>query len=138
VHTPKTNGTSPLPTSDKAEKEKAKKKEKKELRKERERVERDTNEGGANTGSAGSPAPPPAGELSTADGVQENDSHSGLMSPATDSAGARTPTSRQQKRNPWTIFMRMSVSASEDEIREFFGEAKEGVSAPLDNQRDAF
>lgn len=52
----------------------------------------------------------------------------GVMSPATESTGARTPTSRRPARNPWTIFMRLQVPANEQEVRDFFGDAKNGVS----------
>lgn len=55
------------------------------------------------------------------------------MSPTagTDSPGVRTPTSRKPPRNPWTIYMKYSVQASEEEIRDFFGEAKGGVRSSL-------
>lgn len=54
----------------------------------------------------------------------------GALSPRTDSStGARTPTSRRQNRNPWTLFVRLPISATttDAEMREFFGEAKVGV-----------
>jgi len=54
-------------------------------------------------------------------------SDSGPLSPHTDSTGARTPTTRKQSRNPWTLFVRLPNPASEVELREFFGEAKGGV-----------
>lgn len=60
-----------------------------------------------------------------------------LKSPVTDggrdggSGGARTPKGTKPARNPWTIFMRMSVSANEGELKEFFGEAGAGVSPCL-------
>ena len=59
------------------------------------------------------------------------DAESTPLSPATagtDSPGTRTPTSRRPPRNPYTLFMRTSVPANEEEIRNFFGEAKSGVS----------
>ncbi|KAJ3999910.1 hypothetical protein F5050DRAFT_1804604 [Lentinula boryana] len=47
-----------------------------------------------------------------------------LKSPAsatgTLSGGARTPKSAKPPRNPWTIFMRMNVSATEADLREFY------------------
>ncbi|KAF5390075.1 hypothetical protein D9757_003751 [Collybiopsis confluens] len=52
-----------------------------------------------------------------------------LKSPAsvtgTLSGGTRTPKSNKPTRNPWTIFMRMTVSASETDLRNFYSE---GVS----------
>jgi len=58
------------------------------------------------------------------------ESESNPISPTagTDSPGVRTPMSRKPPRNPWTIYMKYSVQASEDEIREFFGEAKSGIT----------
>ncbi|KAI9507196.1 hypothetical protein F5148DRAFT_981701 [Russula earlei] len=55
-------------------------------------------------------------------------SDTGPVSPRTDSAGARTPTSRKQPRNPWTLFVRLPNPTSEPELREFFGEAKAGIT----------
>ncbi|KIK70083.1 hypothetical protein GYMLUDRAFT_34546 [Collybiopsis luxurians FD-317 M1] len=52
-----------------------------------------------------------------------------LKSPAsvsgTLSGGARTPKSNKPSRNPWTIFMRMTVPTTESDLRNFFAE---GVS----------
>lgn len=135
---PKVNGT-PAPPNDKAEKEKQKRKEKKE-RKDREKAER---EGRGEEGDGSVPASaeastpvqipksgketpisnPPEPSTSAAD----VDSHTGLKSPTTESTGARTPTSKRAPRNPWTVFMRMTVPANEAELREFFGEAKGGI-----------
>lgn len=55
-------------------------------------------------------------------------SDTGPQSPRTESTGTRTPTIRKQGRNhPWTLFVRQPNTANEDELREFFGEAKDGV-----------
>lgn len=120
--------------ADKAERDRAKKERKKE-RKQQERAERDAakeKEGGSkpptplpeNVSSpppakSGKGTPDPLGDVKIDDG--------GLTSPATESTGARTPTSRRPARNPWTIFMRMSEPAEESAVREFYGEAKAGV-----------
>lgn len=135
----KSNGA-PTPSTDKTEKEKQKKKEKKE-RKDREKADRETKEadepkeGGDLVLSApteqstrvhvpkSGKATPEASNSATAD----VDSHAGLKSPTTDSTGGRTPTSKRAPRNPWTLFMRMPVPANESELREFFGEAKDGI-----------
>jgi hypothetical protein len=62
--------------------------------------------------TAGSPAP---------------GSDAGPVSPRTDSTGIHTPTSRKPNRNPWTLFVRLPNATNETELREFFGEAKDGV-----------
>jgi hypothetical protein len=137
---PKANGAPPA-SADKAEKEKQKRKEKKE-RKERERTEREAKEAeeskdGA-TPAAATETPPPAQGLKSGKGTPTSnlpeastsaaELDSGLKSPATESTGgARTPTSKRGQKNPWTIFMRMSVAATEGELRDFFGEAKAGI-----------
>jgi hypothetical protein len=133
--TAKPNGAPAAPgTSEKAEREKAKKKEKKE-RKDRERAEReaaakenttapadDKKEVAAVTSGKATP------EASTSTEIP--DTGTDPKSPTTESAsgGIRTPTTRKPTRNPWTIFMRMNVPATEAELREFFGEAAKGVS----------
>jgi len=51
-------------------------------------------------------------------------------SPGDGSTGARTPKSGKPPRHPWTIFMRMTpqMQVTEAEIRDFFGEAKDGIT----------
>ncbi|KAI0269422.1 hypothetical protein BC834DRAFT_820350 [Gloeopeniophorella convolvens] len=113
---------------EKAEKFKAKKKE----RKERERAERDAvRDGGADGGSerkdddaAAAPLKPNVDTTGSPLAVSDG----GLLSPRTDSTGARTPTSRKPTRNPWTLFMRLPTPANETELRDFFGEAKGGIT----------
>ncbi|KZT66994.1 hypothetical protein DAEQUDRAFT_767517 [Daedalea quercina L-15889] len=133
---PKANG-GPSP-ADKAERERAKKERKKE-RKQHERAEREAaavtaKEGGSkpptplpenasspppSQAKSGKGTPDPLGDVKTDDG--------GLTSPATESTGARTPTSRRPPRNPWTIFMRMAEPTNEQEVREFYADAREGI-----------
>lgn len=133
---PKANGTgasTPNATapSDKAEKERQKKKDKKE-RKERERAEREGKEPEPAEADASTPvAGPKSGKATPINSapyapspIPDTDD---LKSPATESTGARTPTSKRAPRNPWTIFMRMSAGANESELREFFGDAKGGI-----------
>lgn len=118
-------------SAEKAEREKAKKKEKKE-RKDRERAEKAERE------KAETPKPESAvpASVSAADSLGKTESEGGrespreeLKSPVTDagSGGLRTPKLSRPPRNPWTIFMRMQVQATEPEVREFFGEAASGV-----------
>ena len=51
----------------------------------------------------------------------------------TASGGSQTPVGRRGSRNPWTLFVKhLPVPVTEEEIREFFGEAATGVSATCD------
>jgi hypothetical protein len=117
---PRVNGT-----SEKAEK--AKRKDKKD-KKDKERTER--TEGGAITPDV-STSPSAALETSTSvtpdPGLKADFDDS--RSPV-ESSGQRTPKTGKPPRHPWTIFMRMApnLQVTETEIREFYGEAKEGVS----------
>ncbi|OCH87685.1 hypothetical protein OBBRIDRAFT_781339 [Obba rivulosa] len=141
---PGANGTlSPAGAADKAERERAKRERKKE-RKQQERAEREAaaarerEAGGSAPVSpalgegAASPAQPKSGktspEMQPQTGHGEGRQDEGVLSPATESTGTRTPTSRRPPRNPWTIFMRMSVPANEEEVREFYEEAKAGIT----------
>lgn len=115
-------------TSEKSEKDKAKKKDKK-----KERAER--VEGGASTPDT-STSPSAALEPSTSvtpDAglkVDLDDSKSPV-----ESSGQRTPKTGKPPRHPWTIFMRMAsnLQVTESEIRDFYGEAKEGVKLVFGN-----
>jgi hypothetical protein len=116
---------------EKTEKYKAKKKE----RKERDHAEREAareagSEGGNDekkddfpTTTTTGPAKP---NLDTTSSPAPG-SDGGPLSPRTDSTGARTPTSRKQPRNPWTLFVRLPNPTTETDLRDFFGEAKNGV-----------
>ena len=152
--TPKLNGGAQnqgQAALDKAEKDRAKRERKKE-RKQLERAEREaaaavgtgSKDDGAATGSPqnaraeidlSSPPPNKSGKATpevgnaVAGSSGEGRTDDGVMSPATESTGARTPTSKRPARNPWTIFMRMMNPANESEVREFFGDAKDGVSS---------
>ncbi|TFK56295.1 hypothetical protein OE88DRAFT_1622507 [Heliocybe sulcata] len=132
----KTNGTSSggLTPSEKAERKKEKKKEKKE----RDRAERESKEkdGGGKEGEAEAGEPQSAksasGKATPSVDIPEASTSEGadrVMSPATgtESTGARTPTSKRPPRNPWTLFVRNANPANEGELREFFGEAKDGI-----------
>lgn len=139
---PKTNGASPVTAADKAERDKQKRKEKKE-RKDREKADRlerdkaggDVNDGRTSTSTpdVSSPTQPQLPSSSTApDLAKSGGDGEDLRSPVTDGAGstgARTPRGSKPPRHPWTIFMRMTVTVNETELREFFKEAKDGVSA---------
>ncbi|KAG2014009.1 Ser/Thr protein phosphatase [Coprinopsis cinerea AmutBmut pab1-1] len=123
---PKTNGSTPNEKKD--NKRKDKKKEKTGGRETSGANTPDTS--GANV-STSSPVPPE----NAAEGGEKADTSSkvdgeDLKSPTEGSAGARTPKTGKPPRNPWTIFMRMpsTVQVNEEEIREFFGEAKDGIT----------
>jgi hypothetical protein len=115
---PKTNGAA----DKKDDKEKAKPKNaKKDAAK---------KDGAASTGA---PTPEtPATPVVQQDGSAEAEAE-GVKSPGDGSTGARTPKTGKPPRHPWTVFMRMApqIQISEAEIREFFGEAREGVSFPF-------
>ena len=77
----------------------------------------------------------PGATLYAASPIPDDDQ---LKSPS-ESTGARTPKSGRPPRNPWTIFWRSMVGAGEEEVREFFGPARGGVSGVWFNaleQRD--
>ncbi len=132
------------------EKERAKKDRKKE-RKHQEKADRDTAKefaGGSGEASplpvehtesdATGPRPSQSGnatpELAISPAVGNAGDHrleESILSPGTESTGARTPTGRKPARNPWTIFMRLQESAGEGEIREYFLEGKIGVRIVL-------
>ncbi len=115
---------------EKSEKYKAKKKERKERdHAEREAVREAGSEGGNDEkkgDSATTTGPAKPSVDTTSSPVPGSDG--GPLSPRTDSTGARTPTSRKQSRNPWTLFIRLPNTTTETVLRDFFGEAKNGVS----------
>ncbi|KAF7984881.1 hypothetical protein HWV62_10869 [Athelia sp. TMB] len=130
---PRTNGASPAPgAAEKAEKEKQKRKDKKD-RKDKERAEREAKDVDEVTSPADGPAevqlPPPKSETPVPE-ASASASDTGPKSPTADSTGgARTPTGKNGKKNPWTIFMRMPahVQVTDTELRAFFGTAAAGI-----------
>ncbi|KAF5364303.1 hypothetical protein D9756_000914 [Leucocoprinus leucothites] len=76
----------------------------------------------SSTPAAGTPEPAPAAE----------DQHQQLKSPAEHSTGSgvRSPKPHRPARHPWTIFMKMQTMApvTDDDVREFFADAKEGIT----------
>jgi hypothetical protein len=120
IEDPKINGSTP---PEKADKEKLKRREKKDRR---ERERRDGEASTLEAPASNSTPTPSEPSASLADGRQEAEES---KSPA-ESTGTRTPKSSRPPRHPWTIFMRMSnhITVNEYEIKEFFGEAKGGVS----------
>ncbi|KAH6915455.1 Ser/Thr protein phosphatase [Coprinopsis sp. MPI-PUGE-AT-0042] len=122
----KANGSTP------SEKEKNKRKDKKAAQRERAEKEKAARETGASTpdvaNSTASPVPP---ELSI-EAAADNSKAEGedVKSTTEGSTGGRTPKTGKPPRNPWTIFMRMpgTTQFTEDDIREFYGEAKSGIT----------
>lgn len=129
----KTNGT-PTGHSDRVEKDRQKKREKKEKK---ERVDRETKEKDSAEEASASPIDPPATQPKSGKETPVPDEpakaptpdvlEAGLKSPTTDSAGTRTPTSRRTYKQSWTLFVRLQGSASETEVRDFFGGDQSGV-----------
>ncbi|KAI5827342.1 hypothetical protein K523DRAFT_309641 [Schizophyllum commune Tattone D] len=154
--TPAPNGntaaTSPVPSAaggdGKPEKSKNQKKKEKLEQKKAAQAEREKAEGvgkpdaaksdagaGASAGAGAKPDAPksdagdnkndtPGATLSAASPIPDDDQ---LKSPS-ESTGARTPKSGRPPRNPWTIFWRSMVGAGEEEVREFFGPARGGIT----------
>ena len=111
---------------DRGEKERLKR-ERKNDRKERERAEKDSIKDtaeGEQVSVSGKDIPvSPVSDSAPKPAAGPTE---GVQSPV-ESNGARTPTSRKPARNPWTLFVRVSVGVNEVEIREFFGEHAAGV-----------
>jgi hypothetical protein len=134
VEQPETGKASPLPTkpngSTPLDKDKAKRKDKKE-RKDKERA---AVEG---TGTTNSPdvsiSTPAAGQEPSTSATPDRGATPAEVeeakSPVEGSTGTRTPKTGKPSRHPWTIFMRMApqLQIVEADIREFFGDAKNGV-----------
>ncbi|KAG5220536.1 Ser/Thr protein [Salix suchowensis] len=138
--TPVVNGSSPAnassPVGDRAEREKAKKKDKKE-RKDKERAEKAEKDRVEKDGSRTRRMPP----LSMLMLVRQQRRRRQTQSRMNPYASRPEP----RERNPWTIFMRMTVAVTEAELRDFFGEAKGGITRvtipppfPGRNQRIAY
>ncbi|KAJ8085862.1 hypothetical protein PM082_004681 [Marasmius tenuissimus] len=119
----------------KAERERQKREKKKEKKaeraaaaaaeKEKDKEGKEGKEGGAEETRTSTPASQPRGhkpQASTGSGAGGDEA----KSPATD--GARTPRGNKPARNPWTIFLRLTVSTTDADLREFFGEAKSGIT----------
>ena len=59
------------------------------------------------------------------------DASSTPMSPVAGEGGprAQTPTSRKSNQHPWTLHLKVPNAATDENVRDFFGEAKDAVSA---------
>lgn len=114
---------------------------KKEKRKQKEKDKREAAKATA-TGASGSGSATPAdkdkGEQKRSNGLAPQPpitADGPVLEPTspvaeTASGGSQTPVGRRGSRNPWTLFVKhLPVPVSEEEIREFFGEAAPGVSA---------
>jgi hypothetical protein len=130
IEQPATGKASPVPTrpngSTPSDKEKAKRK------KERKDKERAAVEGTGATNSPDVSISTPGQEPSTSATPDRGATPAeveDVKSPVEGSTGARTPKTGKPPRHPWTIFMRMApqLQIVEADIREFFGDAKNGV-----------
>uniref|UniRef100_D8QLK5 DUF2433 domain-containing protein n=1 Tax=Schizophyllum commune (strain H4-8 / FGSC 9210) TaxID=578458 RepID=D8QLK5_SCHCM len=151
--TPAPNGnavaTSPVPSAaggdGKPEKSKNQKKKEKLEQKKAAQAEREKAEGGAGGKVEGASKPEGTGKAEGASKPEgtgkpdapRSDAGEATLSPVPDdeqlkspseSTGARTPKSGRPPRNPWTIFWRSMVGAGEEEVREFFGPARGGIT----------
>ncbi|KAF6742618.1 Ser/Thr protein phosphatase [Ephemerocybe angulata] len=109
-----------------SEKDKGKRKDKKD-KKDRGSIDNGTSTPDlANSTSSTAPADTPTNEMPDTSKTEED----GVKSPTDGSGGNRTPKTGKPARNPWTIFMRWAgtVQATEAEIRDFYNEAKEGIT----------
>jgi hypothetical protein len=128
---PKPNGST---ASEKAEKEKAKRKEKKERKdKERTLAEGTTSSPDVSLSTPAAVPDPSTSGTPDPEGTPVTPDVEDVKSPVEGSSGARTPKTGKPSRHPWTIFMRMTpqLVIVEADIREFFGDAKNGVSVAL-------
>lgn len=137
-------------TNERAEQRKKERKEREKERKERQRAEKEKEKQAAASGpgtepsgtpvasstpkGSGKATPDPSSSTTTADGTAsvkaaatEGEPGSPLLSGG-DSSGVHTPTSRRPARNPWTLFMKLPAPTSDQELRDFFQEAKEGIT----------
>lgn len=139
----KTNGTatpaSPVDKPESKDKQKTKKDKKKD-KQERDTRDKDGTPAEGTSAPASGKATPvanAAAEPAEKTGGEWEEANPWSPSGGTDSplsggrdspAGIRTPTHKKPARNPWTLFMRFSAQVTETEMRDFFGEAKGGVS----------
>ncbi|KIY45172.1 hypothetical protein FISHEDRAFT_49959 [Fistulina hepatica ATCC 64428] len=123
---PKVTSSSPPPKSpvngtEKLSKRKLKQERERE-RKAKEEAATATTEAGGEEGTANENKEAAPGDAKSADEKTPSPADS-------TSGGARTPRIGRPARNPWTIFFRSTHSAAEeDDIREFFGDAKSGIT----------
>ncbi|KAK0467792.1 uncharacterized protein EV420DRAFT_1625906 [Desarmillaria tabescens] len=103
---------------------------KKKEKRERKDKEKERDKSSAASPVPASPAPPPPKMASPAPPKPSTPAPNDdiIKSPATESSGARTPQRNKPQRNPWTIFMRLTIPATDAEVRDFFGDAKDGIT----------
>ncbi|KAH8115766.1 hypothetical protein DFH11DRAFT_1587009 [Phellopilus nigrolimitatus] len=127
---PKLNGnaalSSPTETGDKKSK-KEKKKEKRDAKDKEGAPSDDTNP--SSESKAAQSSAPPSGKATPIETNERGNWSANSASPVIgpESSGAQTPTSKRPPRNPWTLFMRYSVIATESEVKEFFGGAADSI-----------
>lgn len=135
---PETNGAASKEDKEREKKEKRKQKEKeKKAEKAAERAAGGSSEAngpkkddGKKDGGKKSNGAPKLDTTNTTDpNSAAGEEAASTLSPGGDAGGgALTPTGRRASRNPWTLFVKhLPVPVTEDEIKDFFGEAKGGV-----------
>ncbi|KAI0273103.1 hypothetical protein BGY98DRAFT_1120327 [Russula aff. rugulosa BPL654] len=129
----KVNGSDSAEDKGERDREKHKPKRKDRRDHDRDRAGKDAARDGDAEGSGGekkddaAATAPPKPEVDTT-GSPAPGSDTGPQSPRTESTGARTPTTRKQGRHPWTLFVRLQSVTNETDLREFFKEAKDGIT----------
>ena len=120
------NGT-PTGSDTARDRQQAKKQQRREKEKERKKEERERERADKDGGTGeGVQQHQPKHSTSSAAPSQDADTATPL-SPSDGPTGSRTPTGGPRKRNPWTLFMKLPGPCTENDIREFFQSAKEGV-----------
>ncbi|KAF5349334.1 hypothetical protein D9758_011757 [Tetrapyrgos nigripes] len=122
-------------SGEKGEREKQKKKDKKDKKDKEKSAEKDGKDGSedAAKSSPSTPAPnsqPQTKPLSSSSTPAPggDDRIKSPVSAITDgSGGVRTPKSGKPPRNPWTIFMRLAVSTTEEDLKQYFSEVKDQI-----------
>ncbi|KAG8836232.1 hypothetical protein FRC17_008968 [Serendipita sp. 399] len=133
---PNAKPTSPAPTNepdngspdkDKDSQKKDKKKQKEKEKKAERAAERaSTSQNGDLNGQEGGKKDKVKVDITGVEGSIGTDDNL-AVSPSAETGG-HTPTSRRGPRNPYTLFVKhLPVPVTEDEIKEFFGEAKTGI-----------
>lgn len=124
------NGSAPTPASpaDKSDQEKFKNRKEK-FKKDR-RDGKDTDGERPDTPADSEKAATAPGVAATIDSAEGG---STPLSPVTGEGGSRaqTPTSKKPFRSPWTLHFKAPAEVKEQQVREFFGDAKDGVSPAL-------
>ncbi|EJD50739.1 hypothetical protein AURDEDRAFT_111933 [Auricularia subglabra TFB-10046 SS5] len=103
----------------------AKKEKRKEKEREKREKEKEEKAAAKAADTSGSASDKPSVDTSVADGAKSPEPDA-ILSPS--EGGTRTPTTRKAPRNPWTLFMKVPPTTVEVDVREFFQDAKDGIT----------